>query len=684
VLHLDYETRSELDLTEVGLDRYATHPSTRAILLGWAFDDDEVQVWECLRHPMPEPLRAAFQNPDTKYTAWNTSFERWISKHCLGIETRIDQWFDPKIIARYASIPGSLDECGKILNLPLDQRKIEGAKGEGGLIELFSLPCKAARAETLFGPLEAEFHDWEDKPNEWATFVEYCKRDVEVERNVTKALRGFKLPEREMRGWYLDQKINDAGMPVDMTLVTNALKIAVREKEQMMEELGKMTGLSNPNSDQQMLKWITERGYGFASMGKPLIARALAGEFPLTDECKSVLKLRQLAKKTSYTKYENILTRVGADARLRDQFAYLGSARAGRWASFGINLQNLPRPDRSVSKSIDWAVQMLREGRVEELAAKFPDLMAVATSCIRASFRAPDGKKLVVCDLGAIENRVLGWVADCDLILKVFRDKLDPYVSFGVFMYDEPYEVLILDKDKRQQAKPAVLGAGYRLGGGQLGTDRYGNEIKTGLWGYAANMGVEMSQEECQRVVAIFRETYHEVVQLWYDLEAASFGCLDGGRYEVGRCVFEAFGGTDRYDRKLMRITLPSGRCLHYIRPRIEKREFFGKPKDTFTYEGIDQLTRLWERTTTHGGKLTENIVQAIARDLLLNGMFLADDLGFEIVGTVHDEIISLVDVDSPMGVVQLRECMIAQPEWALDLPLDAEGYDDSPYYKKG
>jgi DNA polymerase len=349
----------------------------------------------------------------------------------------------------------------------------------------------------------------------------------------------------------------------------------------------------------------------------------------------------------------------------------------------GINLQNLPRPDRSVSKKLDLAVELLRSGRFDELAAEFPDLMAVATSCIRSSFCAPSGKKLVVCDLGAIENRVLGWVAVCDGILKVFRDKLDPYVSFAVFMYDQPYEILILDKEKRQQAKPAVLGAGYRLGGGQLGTDRYGNEIKTGLWGYAAAMGVDMPQEECQRVVGVFRAAYTEVVQLWYDLESASFACLDGGKHEVGRCVFEAFGGTDRYDRKLMRITLPSGRCLHYIRPKIEKREFYGKMKDTLTYEGIDQLTRLWERTTTHGGKLTENIVQAIARDILLNGMFISDSMGFEIIGTVHDEQITLVDIDSPLDHHKLRECMIVQPEWAPDLPLDAEGYQ-GVYYKKG
>ncbi len=683
MLHLDFETRSKFDLREVGLDRYATDPSTEAILLAWTFDDEPVEVWEILRFPIPDRLLEGFRNPDSKFCAWNSSFERWIAKHCLGYETRIEQWTDPKILARYASIPGSLEEAGKILNLPQEQRKNDDGNGENGLIELFSLPSRMGGEETLFGIRPTEFRDWETNPQEWLRFIEYCRQDVIAERYILNALRAFKLPEREVRGWYLDQKINDAGMPVDLALVTNALKIAVKDKEEKLAEIATKTGLSNPNSNPQILAWLKQRGYPFESMGKPLVVRALTGEGNLTAEAKEVLKLRQLAAKTSYTKYENILNRVGTDGRLRDQFAYLGSARAGRWASLGINLQNLPRPDKNVSKRIDLAVELLQSGNFDELAASFTDLMAVATSCIRASFCAPPGKKLVVCDLGAIENRGLGWSAGCDAILKVFRDKLDPYVSFAVFMYNEPYEVLIKDKDKRQQAKPAVLGAGYRLGGGQLGTDRYGNEIKTGLWGYGAAMGVDMPQEECKRVVGVFREAYPEVVQLWYDLENASFACLDGGKHEVGLCVFEAFGGIDRYDRKLMRITLPSGRCLHYIRPKIEKREFYGKMKDTLVYSGIDQLTRLWQTTTTHGGKLTENIVQAISRDILLEAMFLADDKGFEIVGTVHDEIIALVDIDSPLGVEDLRWCMVQSPSWASDLPLEAEGYE-SQYYKKG
>lgn len=678
MLHLDYESRSELDLTEVGLDRYATHPSTRAILLGWAVDDNEVQVWECLRHPMPEPLRAAFQNPDTKYAAWNSGFERWITKHCLGIETRIDQWFDPKIIARYASVPGSLDECGKILNLPVEQRKMD----EGlSLIHMFSEPCKEARSDTLFGPLPAEFHDWEDKPKEWLQFIEYCRRDVEVERHIMHALRGFKLPEREMRGWYLDQKINDCGLKINLDLVNNALKIAEQEKTDILNNLAEKTGLANPNSNPQMLAWIKERGYSFSSMGKAFIARALAGESSLTPECREVIELRQLSARTSYTKYLNIQNRTGLDGRLRDQFAFLGSARAGRWASLGgVQLQNLPRPTKEVSKNMDLAVELLCEGNFEAIRTNFSDPMAVAVSCIRCSIVAEEGRDLVVADYGAVENRVLGWVARCDGILKVFRDKLDPYVSFATFMYNEPYEVLIKDKDRRQQAKPAVLGAGYRLGGGQLGQDKFGNEIRTGLWGYSKAMGIDIPQEECARIVQVFRDAYPEVVQLWFDLENSAFACLDGGKHEAGRCVFESFGGVDRYNRKLMRITLPSGRCLHYIRPRIESREFFGKPKKTLVYEGIHQQTRNWEATTTHGGKLTENIVQGIARDLLMGAMLSADEAGYRIIAHVHDEIVC---EENELGLDGLIELMVKSPEWGLDLPLAAEGYR-SKYYKKG
>lgn len=688
--HVDFESRSLKDLTEVGIDVYSNDTSTQAILLAWAIDDEPVSIVSLLRDSLPNRLLEAVHNPDVIMVAWNSMFERHIFAKCLGIVIPIERWHDPRITARFASIPGSLEECGKILNLPLEQRKLK----EGhDLIQLFSMPYRTGGEETLFGIQPAEFHDWNDRPEEWSRFEEYCKQDVACERFIMKALRGFKLPEKEIRGWWLDQRINDRGLKIGLDLVGNALKLAEKEKEDILSNLSEKTGLANPNSNPQMLAWIKERGYVFSSMGKAFVARALAGESPLTPECKEVLELRQLSSRTSYTKYINIQNRTGLDGRLRDQFSFLGSSRAGRWASLGgAQLHNLPRPTKEVSKNMDLAVDLLRKGNFEEIRSKFSDPMALAVSCVRCAIVADKDKNLVVADYGAVENRVLGWVARCDGILKVFRDNLDPYVSFGTFMHGKSYEELDPEakgiteeekaarKEKRQEAKPAVLGAGYRLGGGQLGTDKFGNEIRTGLWGYSKAMGVDLPQEECERIVAVFRAAYPEVCHLWYDLENASFDCLDGGKHEAGRCVFEAFGGVDRFDRKLMRITLPSGRGLHYIRPRVESREFFGKPKKTLVYEGIHQQTRNWEPTTTHGGKLTENIVQGIARDLLMEAMLAAEEEGYFIVAHVHDEIVC---EEKELGLEGLIKIMIKPPDWGQDLPLSAEGYI-SKYYKKG
>jgi DNA polymerase len=266
-------------------------------------------------------------------------------------------------------------------------------------------------------------------------------------------------------------------------------------------------------------------------------------------------------------------------------------------------------------------------------------------------------------------------------------------------MYKVSYESLVIINDrgehkpkdadaseKRQKGKVPVLAGGFRLSGGEEVIDKNGNTVRTGLWAYAQAMGVEMTREESHEAIAIFRDSHSEVVQIWYDLENAAFAALRGGVHRVGPVEFQAFGRepNDKKKRKLLRILLPSGRGLYYIRPLVTEREWYGKTKDALSYEGIDIVTKQWARVDTHGGKLVENIVQAIARDLLLNGMLLADEVGLELVGSCHDEIISLADTNGPLGLDDLRRCMIQVPEWADGLPLGAEGYEEvEGYYHK-
>ena len=682
ILHWDFETCSAVDLEEVGMENYVRHSTTKPILCAWAMNESAVSVWQCQRESMPDKLLTALRDETIQLAAWYATFERNVAQYLLDLPTPLERWIDPRIQARVLSMPGKLEKAGAILALPPELCK--DPKGDD-LMDIFHDPYRRGGEETLFGIRPDEWHDWEDRPAEWLQFVEYCRQDVVSERAIMKAMKAFPLPELDQLGWRLDQKINSAGMPVDLSLVRGALEIAVQDKGLQLDKIQALSSVKNPNSNPQILKWIKTQGYTFNGLGKAFVARALDGECQLTDACREVLETRKAASKTSYMKYQTILEQVGADGRLRHQFAYMGAARTGRWASYGVQLTNLPRPIKAVEKQMDLAVELLRAQDVMEIGYVFDDPMAVATSCVRAAFKAPPDKKLVVCDLNAIENRVIGWVANCDAILKVFRDGLDPYVAFGVHLYSIPYNVLILDKERRQQAKPAVLGCGYRLSGGEEALDKDGNLIKTGLWGYAAAMGVDISREESHRAVAIFREEYKEVVRCWYNMENAAFAALKGGIHRVGPVEFQAFGREPNgKDRKLLRMLLPSGRGLYYIRPRVDEKEWYGKMKDGLSYEGIDQVTKQWSRVDTHGGKLVENAVQAIARDLLLHGMLLADKMGFELIGSCHDEIIALTDADSSLGLGDLRTCMVTAPDWAESLPLGAEGYEAvGGYYHK-
>lgn len=684
IFHLDFETRSVLDLRVVGVDRYVKHPSTKILLLSFAENDNKVEQWQPHLNPkLPSVVDDAVHDRDVIIHAFNATFERNVFNKLLNIWIEYNRWVDSMIWARHMSMPGGLEDVGKTLGLPPSQMKL-AAEGER-LIQMFSLPVHAGGEKTLFGISQPVFRDWKSDPKDWEIFCDYNKMDTVSERAVLHKMKKFPLPPLEQRGWVLDQKINDFGMPTDMQMVDGSLKIAMQVKADLLKQIKDITNLENPNSNPQILGWIKERGYSFGSLEKPMVARALNGECPLTPEAKQVLNIRKQASKTSYKKLSALKEVISDDGMLRDQFAFMGSARAGRWSGHTVQLHNLPRPVKEVEKNMSRALELLKAGDLVSLSLEFDTPpMEIIASCLRGMFRAPEGYHFDVCDLNAIENRGLGWVARCPAILDVFKNKRDPYIDFAVDMYKQPYEVLYAewkagDSTKRQNAKPAVLGAGYRLGGGEEKENPDGDIIKTGLWGYAEAMGVKMTKEEAHLSVKVFREKFKEVVQLWYDLENASMKAVRTGKPQtVGPVTFQAFG------KKLLRILLPSGRGLHYIHPKIENIAFgnYGE-KPTLTYEGIDLDTKQWTRITTHGGKLTENIVQAISRDILLNGMFEAEKIGIKIAGHIHDEIISLTKNDSGQKLQDLRQCMIKSPIWAPDFPIDADGYS-SNYYRKG
>jgi DNA polymerase bacteriophage-type len=727
----DFETRSVIDIKVCGLDRYVKHPSTQVLLFAWATGDGPVNLWECLKEPMPPELLKLLLDPNVQKLFWNASFECQVFKHVLKMEIPLEQVCDIMVLARHLSLPGHLADAGKAIGLPFDQAKNSDGKR---LIQKFSMPFHKGGEETLFGISEPRFHDWEDEPRDWALFGEYCKQDVVAERAILRLVQNIPLPDSEQRAWILDQKINERGIPVNRKFVENALALALQSKKKLTDRLKLLTGLANPNSRPQFLPWAQAQGYPHLSLGKAFVKAALAQDSGITPLCREVLELRQEAAKTSYTKYENILEKLSDDNRLRHQFAFMGAARTGRWSGGGggnkkgVQVHNLPRPGKEIEAHYARALEIIEAGVLSEAVEnevkswfkpepRFSPIIALVVSCLRSAFQAPTGKKLVVCDLGSIENRVLGWLADCDAILKVFRDGRDAYLDFAAKMYAVIYESLIKivegvhkakDKDageKRQVAKPAVLGAGYGLGPGVKknpdGTyeiiwieDRYGNRVKTGLMGYAENMGVKLTPEQAYLAWETFRKAYPEVVELWRKYEKAALRVLETGQpVKVGKMIFQRRARKD--GTFILRIVLPSGRGLHYMNARVELET--AQKKNGETYErkklmyagvghGVGQVgnkTGWSESVYTYGGKITENADQAFSRDVLLNGMFLADEAGAQIVMHVHDEIVCEEDADPfAFSLTDLKHCMETVPEWAPGLMVAAEGYEGRVYKK--
>jgi DNA polymerase len=630
---------------------------------------------------MPNELKDALTDPWVEVHAWNATFEYTVTKHVLKRPKPISEWFDTMVLARSLSMPGYLEDVGEIVKVKQDEAKLaEGAR----LIKLFCEP-HAAGGEGLFGVTKPGFHDWDTDPEDWELFCTYCKGDVIAERAIGKKLAKYPLPEDEYRMWCLDQKINSTGIPTNMKLVMGAKFIADKELAILRGRLRDLTGLENPNSNDQMLAWVQSQGYGFSSLGKAFVNRAMAGECDLTPLCREVLEIRRMTSKTSVNKFDAIVSNVNSDGRLRHQFSFMGAPRTGRWSGkgsqdgSGVQLQNLARPSKEVEKNMARALELVQQMDYDAIKAEFGQPLEVVSSAIRGAFCAEPGHTLAIADLAAIEARVLAWLSDCQPMLKVFHEGRDLYIDLAADMYHKLYEEVT--KYERAHGKVGILGAGYQLGVGEEIETEDGDRVKTGMIGYGQALGLEMSVEEATRVIQTYRKKYKEVVNYWYDLERASIAAVRGhGPQTVGFVTFEAVG------KSMLRVRLPSGRYLTYLQPEVEESEFTTKgktyKKDVLSYMGLDQTTRQWVRMPTRGGHLTENLCQAVARDILKEGLLLADAKGMEIVAHVHDEIVAQIPENGLLSHQDLVDCMKTVPAWAPGLPLDAEGFESKVYRK--
>jgi DNA polymerase len=655
VVHLDYETRSTLNLKDCGLDRYMKHPSTQPLMCAYAFDDGPVKMWCCWTgEKMPDDLHAALLDPTIKKGAWNYNFERDCTEYKAGIPIPQGEWFDPSVLCASMSLPIGLDRAARALGVT--QKMGEGKK----YVKMFSSPTKATKKMLKNGSPEFYFKDWNSHPEEWAQFVEYCRQDVEAERAVYHAAVALNCPmtDEEHEAWLLDQRMNKTGVFIDQQYVTNAKKLAETESDLILAEIKSHTGLDNPNSRNQLIEWCQARKYPYDSLDKEHIEEALKSGTQLPPLLRTVLELKQKLGGSAYKKLESILERMGIDGRLRDQFIYHG-AHTGRWAGRGVQLQNLFKPNKDVSKFLDTYTRAIRLGK--KIISRNSQ-MALVASTIRSSFAATPGHRLVVGDLAQIESRCLAVVAKCLAMMDAYAAGRDLYKECMASQLGKSIEDV--DSGERARGKIIILGCGY-----QMGWEHFME--------FAATYGVILEEQDAKDAVYGFRGTYKEIPALWAALNSAVIRAV-----KAGMCVFVNGLVVDGRDPRVMKIKLPSGRSLHYFNPRVIIDNKWGRPMEAVIYTQYDSKGS--KTSSLYGGLLTENVIQAMSRDILLNGMFEAEKEGFKIIMTIHDEIVAEVPIDSPLGIDKLLECMRRTPWWAegMGFTLAAEGYEGA-YYKK-
>lgn len=696
-LSLDYETYSDIDLRKHGLDRYSAHPSCRVLMAAYSIDGGKVKHWDTTTgDPMPRDLRDALNDDSVQIWAFNAQFERVITNRVLKIFPRMERWRCSMSLAYMHSFTGDLASVSRQMGISQEKSKLDTGKR---LIRMFTTPQRVTRNQP-HRRLNSETN-----PIEWKMFVEYNIRDVVAEMEIKRLLDKpkYPIPEREWEFYALDQLINDRGLPIDRQFVENALEMANRRKAELLERMREKTGLVNPGSGAQLLPWLRERGYPFHDLQKDSVKKVLTAWeaiqkgnlveeednlYPdkLTELAVDVLKLRQQQARTSTSKYQALLTAMGDDDRMRYVFQFCGASRTGRFAGRRFQPQNLTTMrDIESPKILAQMTDAIRNDDYDTLALYRREPLDALAGLVRSAVRAPKGKKLVVCDLASIESVVIGWVSRCERLLNVFREGKDAYKDFATELYQVTYEEVT--KQMRKRAKPATLGAGYRLGGGDIKEGK-----KTGLWGYAENMGIDMDRKDAHKSVATFRRVYKEIPQCWYDLEDAIKTVIrKGGTRTVGPVKFYL-------TKPYLICELPSGRCLYYKNPKIRREKMKGVDKktgeeyeytkDSISYMGKIQNGNTWTRINSHGGKFIENIVQAIARDILREGMIACHKAGFTLIAHVHDEIVALEAAnDNELTYGFMRRLMIKKRKWmssgGTEMPLNAEG-SEMKFYMKG
>ena len=660
-LSIDIETYSGYDLSKCGVYKYAESPDFEILLFGYSIDGGEVQIIDLAAgEHLPTEILIALTDDNVQKWAFNANFERvCLSRYLSNMDISLDpfadnhhsaeilgkakylnpaSWRCAMVWSAYMGLPLSLEGAGAVLGL--EKQKLTEGKD---LIRYFCSPCK---------PTTANGQRMRNRPEHaterWEAFKAYNRRDVEAELSIQERLAKFPVPENVWEEYAHDQEINDRGISLDMTLVRNAIKADARSRTELTRLMKELTDLDNPNSVQQMKQWLADNGMETDSLGKKVVTELLKGA---PEPLGKVLSLRQQLAKSSIKKYQTMENAVCADGRARGMFQFYGANRTGRWAGRLIQMQNLPQNHLVDLEEARWLVHDSDFAALELLYDNIPDVLS---QLIRTAFVPKDGYKLIVADFSAIEARVIAWLAGERWRNDVFATHGKIYEASASQMFHVPIEEVTKGSPLRQKGKIAELALGY---GGSVGALKAMGALEMGL-----------SEEELRPLVLAWRSANPNIVKFWWDVDRAAMKAVRD------RTVTETHGIRFGYQNGMLFITLPSGRRLSYVKPRIGTNQF---GSDCVTYEGVGG-TKKWERIESYGPKFVENIVQAISRDILSYAMQTLRHCS--IVMHIHDEVV--IETGPEMSAEILCQQMSRTPPWAEGLLLIADGFDCS-FYKK-
>ncbi len=661
-LNIDLETYSSVDIKKAGAQAYIRSSDFEILLFAYSVDNGPVQIVDIAQgEKLPAEIVEAIYSPEYIKHAYNAPFEWGCLSRYFGFKLPPSQWRDTMLHGLYCGYTAGLDATGRALGLPEDKQKLNTGKA---LIRYFCVPCKPTKAN---GGRTRNYphHD----PEKWQLFKEYCIQDVVTEMEIDARLSVFPVPAFVQKQWETDLLINDRGVAVDMDFVHGALELGETVSTSLKAEAIELSGLYNPNSVQQLTRWLEkETGEEITNLRKETVS-SLLNRDENSDDVNRMLEIRQELGKTSMKKYDAIEKCVCPDGRVRGLLQYYGANRTGRWAGRLVQVQNLPR---TYTEPLDLARSLVKRRQLDGLKAVYGSVNDTLSQLIRTAFVAPEGNVLIDADFSAIEARVISWLADQDWRLEVFRTHGKIYEASASQMFGVPLELIKKGNPEyalRQRGKVAELALGYQGGVGAMRSMD------------SSGLLADLPDEEIQDIVNRWRDANSKIRDLWYAFDSAAVQVINcGGSVNVRCCTF-AREYDYMQDTTCLSILLPSGRKLYYVDPAIGENRW-GNP--SISYMGMDQTTKKWKRIETYGGKLVENCVQAIARDCLAQAIDRLEEAGYPVVFHVHDEVV--IDIkpyaDNETMLKSVVDIMSKPITWAPGLPLNAEGWVGT-FFKK-